>query len=434
MRENSPPESRETCAVRDREDKLAGLRELFELAEDVIYLDGNSLGALPRATGPRLAEVVTQQWGEGLIRSWNSADWIGFPQRVGDKIGSLIGAHPGEVVATDSTSVNLFKVLAAALGIQARTKPERTLIVSERLNFPTDLYVAQGLMQLLNGDGASGYELLLVDGEEEFSRALVRGPAVVMLTHVNYRSGHIHDMARVSARVRACGAMMLWDLAHSAGAVPVDINTAGADFAVGCGYKYLNGGPGAPAFVWVPRRHQDSFAQPLSGWMGHAQPFLFEGRYRPAPGISRYLCGTPPILSMAALECGVDTVLAATPLGGVAALYAKTQALTQLFIELVEAQVPTGMLELASPRDAQLRGCQVSFAASADLEHGYPVMQALIASGVIGDFRAPNLLRFGFAPLYTRFVDAYDAALALVRVINDGSWNRAQYRNQAAVT
>ena len=286
---------RARCAALDAEDPLADLREEFALPPGVIYLDGNSLGALPKATLARLAAVIEQEWGEDLVTSWNKHGWIELPQRVGDKIARLIGAGDGEVVVADSTSVNLFKVLAAALSLN----PGRGVILSERENFPTDLYIAQGLIGLLG----ERHRLRLVDGDA-IAGAIDAETAVVMLTHVNYRSGAMHDMAAITEAAQAQGALMLWDLAHSAGAVPVDLTAAHADFAVGCGYKYLNGGPGAPAFVWVAPRHQERFQQPLSGWLGHAEPFAFLPDYRPARGIGRYVAGTPPVLSLAALEIG----------------------------------------------------------------------------------------------------------------------------------
>ncbi len=304
------------CRALDAQDPLRKLRDLFTIPPGVIYLDGNSLGVMPAAAPARVAAAVTQEWGEGLIRSWNSAGWFGLPQKLGNKIASLIGARPGEVVATDSTSVNLYKVLSAALHIAAQDAPQRRVIVSERSNFPTDLYIAEALCR------ERGYRLQLIE-PEEINTALTPDVAVLMLTHVNYRTGAMHDMAAVTAAAHAAGALMVWDLAHSAGAVPVDLHGAGADFAVGCGYKYLNGGPGAPAFVWVHPRHAERFWQPLAGWWGHAAPFEFTPEYRPAPGVARYLCGTQPILSLTALECGLDTLLAAQPLGGMAALRQK---------------------------------------------------------------------------------------------------------------
>ena len=426
--------NRQDALALDAADPLAPLRHQFTLPEGVIYLDGNSLGVLPAATAARVQQVVTEEWGQGLIRSWNSAGWITLPQRVGDKIGRLIGAQPGETVVADSTSVNLFKVLSAALSIVQAASPTRRVILSERSNFPTDLYIAESLAR------ERGFELVLADADA-LPGLLDDRTAVLMLTHVNYRTGRMHDMAAVTAAAHAAGALAVWDLAHSAGAVPVDLHGAQADFAVGCGYKYLNGGPGAPAFVWVHPRHASAFQQPLAGWMGHAAPFAFTPGYQPAPGIARYLCGTPPLLSMAALECGVDTVLAAEPLGGMAALRAKSLALTRLFAQEVAARCP--QLALASPADDAQRGSQVCLACPGHAEVAYPVVQALIARGVIGDFRAGDpshppdaldILRFGFTPLYVRFVDAFDAAVHLQQVLDSGAWRRPEFNRRHAVT
>ena len=427
--------SRAACAARDAADPLAPLREQFDLPAGVNYLDGNSLGVLPRATAARVQQVVTQEWGQGLIRSWNSAGWIDLPRRVGDKIGRLVGAAPGELVVADSTSVNLFKVLSAAARIAQADAPSRRVIVSERSNFPTDLYIAESVA------AQHGMVLELHDIDAIPARL---GPdvAVLMLTQVNYRSGRMADMAAVTAQAHAAGALMLWDLAHSAGAVPVDLNGANADFAVGCGYKYLNGGPGAPAFCWAHPRHAERFWQPLSGWMGHAAPFVFEPGYRPAPGMQRYLCGTPPVIGASALECGVDAMLAAEPLGGMAALRAKSVELSELFIALVRQHLAGSGLTIHTPLDAAQRGSQVSLGVPADGSvDGYAVMQALIARGVIGDYRAgdgsaaePHLLRFGLTPLYTRFVDVFDAIQALAEVLASGEWREARFMAKAAVT
>ena len=414
--------TRDDALALDAADPLAALREQFELPPGVIYLDGNSLGVLPRATAARVQAVVQQEWGQGLIRSWNAAGWISLPQRVGDKIARLVGVGAGELVVADSTSVNLFKVLSAAMSMAAADGPSRRRIVSERSNFPTDLYIAESLAR------ERGFELVLCEADD-LAAQLDERAAVLMLTHVNYRTGRMHDMAALSRTAHEAGALTVWDLAHSAGAVPVALADDGADFAVGCGYKYLNGGPGAPAFVWAHPRHAERFWQPLAGWMGHAAPFEFTPGYRPAPGIARYLCGTPALLSLAALECGVDTVLAAEALGGLAALRAKSLALTRLFAERVEATCPA--LTLASPRSDAERGSQVCFAHP---EMGYPVMQALIARGVIGDFRAPDILRFGFTPLYSRFVDAFDAAEHLREVLDSGEWRKQEFNERHAVT
>lgn len=416
--------TRQDCLARDAADPLRELRDLFDLPEGTIYLDGNSLGVMPRATPQRVAQVVQDEWGRDLIKSWNTAGWIHLPQRVGDKIAQLVGAGPGELVVADSTSVNLFKVLTAALRITDEDAPERNVIVSERSNFPTDLYIAEGLAR------SQGYELVLVE-PDEIAAHLNERLAALMLTQVNYRTGRVHDMAALTAAAHRAGALVVWDLCHSAGAIPVDLTGADADFAVGCGYKYLNGGPGAPAFVWAHPRHAGRFWQPLSGWMGHAEPFEFTPEYRPATGITRYLCGTPPVISLAALECGVDTLLAAQPLGGLVALRRKSIALTELFIELVESRCQGHGLSLASPRDAGIRGSQVCFAHESG---GYAMVQALIARGVIGDFRAPDVLRFGFTPLYTSHTDVWDAVEHFAQVLEKEEWREARFNQRAAVT
>jgi kynureninase len=435
--------TRNDCLALDADDPLAPLRRHFALdrvdRDGIVYLDGNSLGALPRATSQRVREVIEEEWGVGLIRSWNAAGWITLSQRIADKIARLIGAQPGEVVVCDSTSVNLYKVLSAAIAIAKTDAPQRRQIISERSNFPTDLYIADTLAR------EHGFELALID-DDEIASALKPAPfgrdvAIIVLTHVNYRTGRMHHMADVTRAAHDAGAIMVWDLAHSAGAVAVDVHGAGAvesaaDFAVGCGYKYLNGGPGAPAFAWAHPRHtarmdREGWRQPLSGWFGHAAPFDFVPEYRPAAGMLRFLSGTPPILSLAALEGGVDTVLAAAPLGGLAAIRRKSIALTSLFIELVESRCAGHGLTLVTPRDAELRGSQVAFAHATD---AYAIMQAAIARGVIGDFRAPDLLRFGFTPLYTRFVDVWDAVDRLAQLLASGEWRDPRYAVRAAVT
>ena len=425
-----PQKTLEHCRQFDAQDPLRDLRHQFDLPPGVIYLDGNSLGVLPRATAARVAEVVTQEWGQGLIRSWNSAGWFDAPRRAGDKIARLVGASPNEVVATDSTSINLFKVLSTALNMAREDAPQRNTLVSERSNFPTDLYIAEGLCR------ERGSTLTLVE-PEEVAGSLTANVAVLMLTHVNYRTGAMHDMASVTGAAHEAGILTVWDLAHSAGAVPVDLNGAQADFAVGCGYKYLNGGPGAPAFVWVHPRHANRFWQPLAGWWGHASPFAFSADYQPAPGITRYLCGTQPIISMAALECGLDTLLTAEPLGGMAALHAKSLALTDLFIELVETRCAGHGLTLATPRDQGQRGSQVCLARATG---AYAIVQALIARGVIGDFRAgdggihPDILRFGFTPLYIGFEDVWNAVEHLKQVLDTREWQQPEFNQKHAVT
>ena len=421
----------EDCHALDAQDQLRELRLQFTLPEGVIYLDGNSLGVLPNTAAARVAKAVTEEWGQGLIRSWNSAGWFDMPQRLGDKIARLIGAARGEVVATDSTSINLFKVLSTALSIAAIDTPDRKIMVSERSNFPTDLYIAEALCK------ERGLTLLLVD-EKDFQAVLTQDVAVLMLTHVNYRTGAMHDMQAVTKAAHAQGILCVWDLAHSAGAVPVDLKGAQADFAVGCGYKYLNGGPGAPAFVWVnPKHAARDVWQPLAGWWGHSTPFAFTPDYQPAAGINRYLCGTQPILNMTALECGLDTVLAAEPFGGMPALRKKSLVLTDLFIELVEARCADHGLGLATPRKHAQRGSQICLTRS---EGAYAIIQALIARDVIGDFRAGDggahldILRFGFTPLYTSFEDVWNAVEHLRQVLVSGEWKKPEFNQKSAVT
>ena len=422
--------SLQDCEVLDLNDPLRSLRQQFELPQGVIYLDGNSLGVLPRATAARVAQAVTHEWGHDLIKSWNTAGWFKLPQQVGDKIARLIGAQQGEVVAADSTSINLYKVLAAALNIASADAPHKKKIVSERRNFPTDLYIAEALCK------EHGFTLQLVEAEG-IAEALQDDVAVLMLTHVNYRTGAMHDMADVSALANAKGILTVWDLAHSAGAVPVDLHAAKVDFAVGCGYKYLNGGPGAPAFVWVHPHHTDRFWQPLAGWWGHAAPFEFTPDYRPAKGIARYQCGTQPILSLTALDCGLDAFLAAESLGGMAALRRKSLALTGLFMQLVRARLHAHGFDIVTPNQESLRGSQVSLARA---EGAYAIVQALISRGVIGDFRAgdggqhPDILRFGFTPLYIRDADVWHAVAQLCQVMDSGEWRDARFSLKNEVT
>ncbi|SAK77106.1 kynureninase [Caballeronia temeraria] len=413
---------RDEAAALDRDDPLRALRDQFALADGVIYLDGNSLGVPPKAAAARAADVIAAEWGEGLIRSWNTAGWFALPKRLGNKMAPLIGAGEDEVVVTDTISANLFKILSAALKLANERDPKRRVIVSERSNFPTDLYIAQGLIEQLD----RGYELRLVDDPSELPAAIDENTAIAMITHVNYRTGYMHDMAALTAMIHRAGALAVWDLAHSAGAVPVDLNGVGADYAVGCTYKYLNGGPGSPAFVWVPKRHQNAFSQPLSGWWGHKKPFEMNPVYRPDDGIGRFLCGTQPIVSMSLVECGLDVFLQTD----MQTLRRKSLALSDLFIRLVEERCGEFPLSLATPRDHAQRGSQASF----EHPHGYEVMQALIARGVIGDYREPRILRFGFTPLYTRFVDVWDAVEVLRDVLATESWRAPEFAERASVT
>ncbi len=423
------------CQAHDRADPLAPLRAQFDLPDGVIYLDGNSLGALPRATAERVQRTLRQEWGQDLIQSWNSAGWFAQPLATGDKIARLIGAGPNQVVAADTTSVNLYKALSAAIGLARAADPARRRIVSERSNFPTDLYIAEALCR------EHGMVLQLVHADE-LPQALDEQVAVLMLTHVHYRSGRMHDMAALNARAQALGILTVWDLAHSAGAVPVDLLGSGADFAVGCGYKYLNGGPGAPAFVWLNPRHHAQAWQPLAGWWGHARPFGFSPHYEPAPGIARFQCGTQPMLSLVALDAGVDTVLAAEALGGMAALRRKSLALTELFMQTAQDELAGHGVQIVTPQDPAARGSQVSLVLDAD---GYAVMQALIAHGVIGDYRAGDpeaphpedrmdLLRFGMTPLYLRHTDVWQAVQTLRQILDQGLWRDPRHARRHAVT
>ena len=424
----------EHCQQLDLQDPLRALREQFNLPSGVIYLDGNSLGALPKSTAARVAQVVTQEWGQGLIGSWNEAGWFDLPQRLGDRIAPLIGAAAGEIVVTDSTSINLFKVLSAALQIAKSADPARLRVLSERDNFPTDLYIAEGLCR------AQGGTLELLEAGQlaaALAPEAAQDVAVLLLTHVNYRSGAMHDMAALTAAAHRAGVLTVWDLAHSAGAVPVSLKADQADFAVGCGYKYLNGGPGAPAFVWVSPQHADRFWQPLAGWWGHAAPFAFTPDYQPASGIARYLCGTQPIISLSALACGLDTFSAAESLGGMAALRAKSLALSDLFITLVEQRCAGHGLTVVTPREHGRRGSQLSLARE---QGGYAIMQALIARGVIGDFRSgdgkqrADILRFGLTPLYTGFEEVWQALEQLRQVLVSGEWQRSEFSLRKVVS
>ena len=430
--------TRDDCLALDAADPLGPLRGRFALHEadrrGSIYLDGNSLGALPAATARRVRQVVEEEWGDGLVGSWNAAGWIDLAQRIGDKIARLVGAGPGEVAVGDSTSVNLFKVLSAAVAIAATGAPGRRRIVSERTSFPSDLYIAETVAR------AHGFELVLA-GTDDLAAYLDDQLAVLLLTHVNYRTGRLHAMPDLTRRAHQAGALTVWDLAHSAGVVPIrlhgdDSAQEAADFAVGCGYKYLNGGPGAPAFLWVHPAHtahmdREQWRQPLAGWFGHAAPFEFASAYRPASGVGRFHCGTPPILSLAALECGVDEVLAAEAYGGLTALRQKSMALTALFIDLVEARCAGHGLHLMTPRAADSRGSQVAFAHGPG---GYAIVRALAARHVVADFRAPDILRFGFSPLYTRYGDVWDAVERLSDVLESGDWQDPRFAVRAAVT
>ncbi len=409
----SNPITHAYCVALDQADALAHCRARFELPDGIIYLDGNSLGALPSSVQPRMAQAIGQEWGVGLIRSWNDAHWYSAPQRVGARIAQLVGASAGEVIAADSISVNLFKVLVAAL----RMRPGRQKILGEQGNFPTDSYIASGVAELMHAQYVATEPDKLLDAIDD-------SIAVVSLTHVNYKSGRIHDMAGITRRAHAVGALVVWDLAHTAGAMPCALNACHVDFAVGCGYKYLNGGPGAPAFVYAAQQHHAALDQPLKGWFGHANPFAFADSYVPASGMNRMLVGTTSQLGMIALEAALEAFEGVD----MQALRRKSEALTELFISLVDQRL-TGF-GLATPREVAQRGSQVA------LTHpqGYAIMQALIARAVIGDYRAPDVLRFGFAPLYVSFEDVWNAVAQLKNVMDTQAWSAPAFQQAKTVT
>ena len=390
-------------------------RAMFDLPDGIIYLDGNSLGPLPRGVSDRVARTISDEWGKMLITGWNDAGWMDLPARVGDRIGRLIGAAPGTVTMGDTLSIKVYQALASALEL----RPERRVILSDTGNFPSDLYMADGLCRTLGG----GHTLRTVP-PEEITTALDEDVAVLMLTEVDYRTGRKHDMARLIAQAHEIGALVVWDLAHSAGAIPVDVTAAAADFAVGCSYKYLNSGPGGPAFIYVAPDLSDHARPALSGWLGHEAPFAFDPDYRPAEGVARMRVGTPAILQLAALDTALDVWDKVT----LQDVRQRSLELQQRFLELVEADCPE--LTLASPRDPAMRGSQISFRHP----HGYAIIQALIARGVIGDFRAPDILRFGFTPLYLSVADVEQAATLLSEVMAHRSWDKPEYHRRAKVT
>ncbi len=404
--------------ARDAADPLRHMRDRFVLPEGVIYLDGNSLGAASRNVFVELDKAAKEEWANGLIRSWNKAGWFDLTLELGDKVGRLIGAEPGETVVCDTTSANIYKALHAALSM----RPGRSVIVAEGDSFPTDLYMAEGVAAT-----RPGVTIRLEGRDAESIEDLIdESVAVVLVNHVNYKSGELRDMAALTARAHAAGALVVWDLCHTAGALPVDLNGANADMAVGCTYKYLNGGPGAPAFIYAAKRHHDEIQQPLSGWWGHARPFAFTQGYEASPGIRRFLCGTQPILSLRALKGALDVWDDVD----MTLLRKKSIELTELFIELVEARCGEFGVELECPREGGRRGSQVSFSH----ENSYEIMQALIERGVIGDFRAPNVMRFGFTPLYVGYRDVWNAVEVLRDILATGAWQDKRFAVRTAVT
>lgn len=413
----------EQCLRLDKDDPLQTFKQNFALPQDVIYLDGNSLGAQPKSALHLANHVITQEWGTDLINSWNTADWWGLPTRLGDKLAQLIGADLGETVVTDSTTLNLFKVLSAAIKIQAEQFPERKVIVAEKDAFPTDLYIIEGLLDQLN----QGYRLALIENNDDLDALLAQANvAAVVLSHVNYRTGYFYDMAAINSKIHAQNALVIWDLCHSVGAVPMQLKHSNSDFAIGCTYKYLNGGPGSPALLWVNPKHQDRFWQPLSGWWGHQKPFEMAQHYQPSQGIRRYLCGTQPILSMRLIECGLDIFLATD----MQLIREKSLKMTDLFMQLLEQECSEFGFTLITPTAHQHRGSHVSFRH----EHGYAIIQALIARGVIGDYREPEVLRFGITPLYLGYEDIWNAVQHLKAVMTNKEWQNTQYQTRGAVT
>jgi kynureninase len=409
--------SRDACVARDSVDPLRGFRDRFHIPEGVIYLDGNSLGPMPVAAASVLNRTIEQEWGQDLVRSWNSAGWFDMPARLGDRIGALLGAAPGQTLVCDTTSINLYKAIHAAIGL----RPDRDVVIAENESFPTDLYIIEGAMK--SAGRPMQRRLIGTDGPS-IASLLDRNVAVVVLSHVNYRTGELLDMASITRQIHDAGALVVWDLCHSVGVIEIAFDRDAIDFAVGCTYKYLNGGPGSPAFISVARAHQAAAQHPLSGWWGHAAPFAFDREFRPDGGIKRFLCGTQPVISLR----GVDVALDAMQGVEVAALREKSLALTELFMARVAELMPS--LDIVTPRPSSLRGSQVAIS----FDKGYAVVQAMIERGVIGDFRAPDIMRFGFAPLYVRFQDAWDAAEILAGCINAEVWRDPRFNRQLDVT
>jgi kynureninase len=409
--------SREACVAHDLVDPLRSFRDRFVIPEGVIYLDGNSLGPMPRAAAGVLNHTIEREWSQDLIRSWNGAGWFDMPVRLGDRVGVLIGAAPGQTLVCDTTSINLYKAIQAAIGL----RPDRDVVIAEDQSFPTDLYIIEGAMK--SAGRPMKRRLIGTDGPS-IEALIDRNVAVAVLSHVNYRTGELLDMAAITKQLHDVGALVVWDLCHSIGVVEIGFDRDAVDFAVGCTYKYLNGGPGSPAFVSVAKAHQATAQHPLSGWWGHAAPFAFDRDFRPDAGIKRFLCGTQPIISMRGVEVALDAMEGVE----VAALRQKSLALTELFMARVNALLPS--LDIVTPRETSLRGSQVGIA----FDNGYAVVQAMIERGVIGDFRAPDLMRFGFAPLYVRFGDVWDAAEILAECINAEVWRDPRFNRKLDVT
>lgn len=411
------PLTRDDFVALDADDPLAHFANEFYLPDGMIYLDGNSLGAMPKDARARALEVIDQEWGEDLIKSWNKAGWFNLVEKLGNKVAEIIGANDGEVIYADATGLNVYKLVAAALDM----RPDRKVIVMEGSNFPTDNYMVQGLIKQLD----RGHEIRFAE-DGEILDAIDEDVAAICLTHVHYKTGHLHDMAAITKKTHDCGALAIWDLCHSAGALPVDLNGCNVDMAVGCTYKYLNGGPGSQSFMFVAKRHHGKAVQPLTGWWGHDLPFGFERDYRPRKDIRQFSTGTEPITSLAMSEPGLDIFLKAD----MSEIRKKSLKLCDLFIELIEQRLSEFDFTLVTPRDHSRRGSQVSVSS----ENGFPIMQALIDAGVIGDFRAPDIMRFGFTPLYVSYLDVWDAVDRWVEIMEKGIWKREEFNQKGAVT
>jgi kynureninase len=408
--------TRDDCLALDAADALAPLRSEFSLNEGEIYLDGNSLGPVSKAVATRVSDVIENQWAKGLVRSWSDASWMDLPLRLGDRIAPLIGANPGEVVVADTLTILLAKLIGAAL--EQRTN--RGVILTDAVNFHSDLYIVDAMAKR----AGRPITVKAID-RNDLASELNADVALVMLTHVDFRSGEMLDLVGITDQVHRAGALMLWDFAHSAGAVPLDVDGANVDFAAGCGYKYLNGGPGAPAFLYVRSAWQNFLRNPLPGWLGHARPFDFEPTFTAADGIRSFITSSPSIVALAALDGALDVFDHVS----MSDLRVKSLQLTDLFIELVEARLP-GVFDVVTPREHEKRGSQVSLAHP----DAYGIIQALIARRVVGDFRAPDVARFGFTPLYLRFVDVYDAVEDLVNVLETGAHRDPAFATRNAVT
>jgi len=409
--------TREELEQLDQQDTLKAFRDEFDFPDGTLYFDGNSLGALPKATQARINEVIAQQWGQKLVTSWNTSGWFNLPETIGNKIAKLIGADDGEVVCVDGAGLNIYKLHAVAL----KMRPHRKVILMEGSNFPTDAYITQGLIEQLG----QHHEIRFVE-KDEILDAITGDVALVSLTQVHYKYGHLLDMKATTKKAHDVGALVMWDLCHSAGALPIALNQCDVDFAVGCSYKFFNGGPGAPSYLFVAKRHQGKETQPLTGWWSHDQPFAFERDYRPKTDIGQFLSGTQPIISLSAVEVGVDMLLRAD----IDAVRGKSLALGGIFIRLVDEHLAGHGFTLATPSATEERGSQVSLRS----DNGYPIMQALIEVGVIGDFRAPDIMRFGLTPLYTRYTDVWDAVMKLKAIMEADSWKADRFNRVSEVT